>query len=109
MEVPRDEQYLAFDAATHDGEWTFDGNLGPSPEDQLVLSRWDTIVWLDLPRWQVMASVTRRTLWRVFTHERLWHGNVEPWRRIFSHDSMIVYAWRTHARRKRQICRSLCC
>ena len=99
-QVPRDEQYLNFDVATRDGGWTFDGNLGPSPEDQLVLLRCDTLVWLDLPRWQVMVSVTRRTLWRVLTRERLWHGNVEPWRRVFSGDSMIAYAWRTYARQK---------
>ena len=101
-QVPRDEQYLAFDAATRDGGWTFDGNLGSSPEDQLVLSRCDTLVWLDLPRWQVMASVTRRTLWRVVSRQRLWHGNVEPWRRVFSGDSMIVYAWRTYGRQQRR-------
>jgi adenylate kinase family enzyme len=101
-QVPRNEQYLAFDAATRDGGWTFDGNLGPSPEDQLVLSRCDTLVWLDLPRWQVMTSITRRTLRRVVTRERLWHGNVEPWRRVFSRDSMIAYAWRTYGRQKQR-------
>jgi adenylate kinase family enzyme len=101
-QVPRDEQYLAFDAATRESGWTFDGNLGPSPEDQLVLSRCDVLVWLDLPRWQVMASVTRRTLWRVVSRQRLWHGNVEPWGRVFSRDSMIVYAWRTYGRQKRR-------
>ena len=85
-QVPRDEQYLAFDGATRKGGWTFDGNIGPSPEDQLVLSRCDTLVWLDLPRWQVMASITRRTLRRVLTRGRLWHGNVEPWRRVVSRE-----------------------
>ncbi len=99
-QVPRDEQYVAFDAATTDGGWTLDGNLGASPEDQLVLSRCDTLVWLDLPRWQVMASVTLRTIRRVVTRERLWHGNVEPWCGVFSGDSMIVYAWRTYGRQK---------
>jgi len=101
-QVPRDEQYLAFDSATRDGGWTFDGNLGPSPEDQLVLSRCDTLVWLDLPRWQVMTSITRRTLWRALTRQRLWHGNVERWRGVFSRESMIVYAWRTYSRQKRR-------
>ncbi len=100
--VARDEQYDAFDAATREGGWTFDGNLGPSPEDQLVLSRCDTLVWLDLPRWQVMASITRRTLWRAITRERLWYGNVERWRTVLSRDSMIVWAWRTYPRQKRR-------
>ncbi len=100
--VPRAEQYVAFEAATATGGWTFDGNLGPSPEDRLVLSRCDTLVWLDLPRWQVMASIIRRTLWRAITRERLWYGNVEHWRTVFSRDSMIAWAWRTHSRRKRE-------
>ncbi len=98
--VPRAEQYVAFEAATAIGGWTFDGNLGPSPEDQLVWSRCDTLVWLDLPRWQVMASITRRTLWRAITREPLWHGNVERWRRVFSRDSMVPWAWSTYSRRK---------
>ncbi len=100
--VPRDEQYVAFDAATAEGGWTFDGNLGLSPEDQLVLSRCDTLVWLDLPRRQVMASIVRRTIWRAITRERLWHGNVERWRTVLSRDSMIAWAWRTYPRQKRR-------
>ena len=100
--VARDEQYDAFDAATREGGWTFDGNLGPSPEDQMVLSRCDTLVWLDLSRWQVMMSITRRTFWRALTRQRLWHGNVERWRGVLSGDSMIVYAWRTYGRQQRR-------
>src|SRR5262245_44968654 len=51
--TPHDEVYTDIDAATSGDRWTFDGNLGHSPEDRLVLSRCDTLVWLDLPRWQV--------------------------------------------------------
>lgn len=68
----------------------------------MVLSRCDTLVWLDLPRWQVMATITMRTLWRAVTRERLWHENVERWRNVFSSDSMIIWAWRTYSRRKQQ-------
>ncbi len=100
--VPRDEQYERFDQATREDGWTFDGNLGPSAEDQMVLSRCDTLIWLDLPRWQVMASITGRTLRRAITRERLWHGNVERWRSVLSKDSMVVYAWRTYPRQKRR-------
>jgi adenylate kinase family enzyme len=102
QEVPRDRRYEAFDRETLEGGWTFDGNLGPSPEDELVLSRCDTLVWLDLPRWQVMATITVRTLWRATTRERLWHDNVERWRNVFSSDSMIAWARRTYPGRKEQ-------
>ena len=98
--VPREQQLEAFDRATRGDGWTFDGNLGPRAEDQLVLSRCDTLVWLDLPRWQVMWSITRRTLWRAVTREQLWHGNVERWRTVFSRDSMIAWAWRTYSGRR---------
>ena len=95
-------RYEAFDRETRDGGWTFDGNLGPSAEDEMVLSRCDTLVWLDLPRWQVMAAITFRTFWRAVTRERMWHGNVERWRNVFSSDSMIVWSWKTFSRRRRQ-------
>lgn len=99
-EVSRDDRYEAFEAATRDGDWTFDGNLGPSSEDELVLSRCDTLVWLDLPKWEVMRSIALRTLRRVITRERLWHGNIERWQNLFTRDSMIFWSWRTYPRRK---------
>jgi adenylate kinase family enzyme len=103
--VPDHERFPAFDQATRGESWTFDGNLGPRPEDELVLSRCDTVVWLDLPRWQVMLAITRRTLWRAITRQPLFHGNVERWRTALSRDSMIAWAWRTYPRRKAQYVR----
>ena len=100
--VPRDQQYAAFDLATHDGDWTFDGNLGRSPEDRLLLARCDTLVWLDLPRREVWAQVLRRTLARIVTREPLWHGNVETWRMALSRDSIVLWSLRTFARRRRE-------
>ena len=99
--TPRDEVFAEIDAATRAGGWTFDGNLGASPEDQLILSRCDTIVWLDLPRWQVFSSITRRTIVRAISKEPMWHGNVERWRTVFSRDSMIWWAIKTYGKRKR--------
>lgn len=101
-EVPRSERLEPFDVATRDGGWAFDGNLGQAPEDQLVLSRCDTLIWLDLPRWQVMWWITRRTLWRAASRQRLFHDNVERWRTVFSSDSMIAWSWRTYEKRKMQ-------
>jgi adenylate kinase family enzyme len=101
QEVPRDQRYVAFEAATRDGGWTFDGNLGPDAADQLILTRCDTLVWLDLPRWQVWSSITRRTLGRAITKEPMWHGNVERWRTVLSRDSMIWWSIKTFAKRRR--------
>lgn len=104
-EVPQDQRYANFDVATRDGDgrgWVLDGNPGPRPEDQLALSRCDTLVWLDLSRRQVMSSITLRTARRLITRERLWHGNTERWSSLWKNDSMVSWAWRTYARRKRQ-------
>jgi adenylate kinase family enzyme len=108
QETPADERYAELDAATSGPAWTFDGNLNPESvnpdrlsDDLLILSRCDTIVWLDLPRWQVWSSIARRTLWRAWTKEPFWHGNVERWRTVFSRDSMILWSIKTYARRRR--------
>jgi adenylate kinase family enzyme len=100
--APRDEVVAAFDAATRDDRWAIDGNLaGSHREDQLVLARCDTIVWLDLPRREVFASIIRRTLQRAWSREPLFHGNVERWQQVLSRDSMIWWSVKTFARRRR--------
>jgi adenylate kinase family enzyme len=102
QEVPREERFVAFEAATREGGWTFDGNLGPDAGDQLVLGRCDTIVWLDLPRWQVWPAITLRTLSRAWSREPMWHGNVERWSTVFSRDSMIWWSIKTYSMRRRR-------
>lgn len=102
QETPADERLAGFDSATSASAWTIDGNLvGIKPEDRLVLSRCDTVVWLDLPRWQVSSQVILRTLWRVLTRQELWHGNKESLRTAFSKDSIIWWSVKTFARRRR--------
>ena len=99
--MSREEQLIAFNEATRESGWVCDGNLGASAEDRLLLERCDTIVWLDLPRWQVHSAIAWRTFARVWTKEPLWHGNVEHWRTMFSLDSMIWWSIKTYARRRR--------
>jgi adenylate kinase family enzyme len=99
--TPRDERAAEMDAATRGGSWTFDGNL-TSAEDLIVLERCDTLVWLDLPRWQVWSQVLWRTLGRLLRGTRLWHDNVESWRMFFSRESILLWSVTTFARRRRQ-------
>ncbi len=98
--APPDEVYAAIDAATREDGWTFDGNLGPSAGDRLVLGRCDTLVWLDLPRREVWWQIIRRTLARTIGREPLWHGNSERWRTLLSADSMIWWSIKTFSRRR---------
>lgn len=101
--VPKDEVYRRLDEATSVDGWTFDGNLTLSrPEDRLVLERCDTLVWLDLPRWQTHWQVLRRTLARAVTREALWHGNRESWRTMFSPNSIVWWSIKTYNRRRRE-------
>jgi adenylate kinase family enzyme len=95
--TPREQRRELFDIATQVQEWAVDGNLGSSPEDQLLLNRCDTIVWLDLPRWQVWSQVVTRTLGRLLTREELWHGNRESLRMLFSRDSIVWWSVKSYA------------
>lgn len=67
---------------------------------ELLLSRADCLVWLDLPRWTVMAQVIGRTVRRRLRRQRLWQGNVEPPLRtlLTDRDHIVRWAWRTHPR-----------
>ncbi|HEY2125923.1 MAG TPA: hypothetical protein VGH77_01940 [Streptosporangiaceae bacterium] len=77
--------------------WVVDGNY--SAVRDLVWSRADTVVWLDLPRWQVMRQVVRRTISRAARRAELWNGNVEPWSNFLHLDpeqSILAWAWTRH-------------
>lgn len=75
-------------------EWVIDGNF--SSVRDLVWGSADTVVWLDLPRWQVMARVVRRSVARVVLHTDLWNARRETWRNLVPFgggESMIAWAW----------------
>jgi adenylate kinase family enzyme len=99
--TPRDERALEMEASTRGPAWTFDGNLNAS-EDATVLERCDTIVWLDLPRWQVWSQVTWRTIRGLITKTPHWrNGNVERWRIFFSRENIVWWSIRTFLARRR--------
>ncbi|RJL34369.1 AAA family ATPase [Bailinhaonella thermotolerans] len=66
----------------------------------LLWSRADTVIWLDLPRRTVMARVVRRSLWRALTRRELWNGNRERWRDWLGPEHPIRWAWSGHARKR---------
>jgi adenylate kinase family enzyme len=101
--APEAERIAEFKVATRGDRWSFDGNLDPDqPADRLALARCDTVVWLDLPRWQVHWQVLRRTVTRVMKQEPLWYGNRESFRMMLSRDSIIWWSVKTYRRRRRQ-------
>ena len=87
--------------------WVIDGSYRGKLGD-LVLASADTVVWLDLPRRVWLPRLVRRTARRVVLRERLWNGNRETLRGVFSGgDSLVAYALRTAPRRRQRYPREL--
>jgi adenylate kinase family enzyme len=78
--------------------WIVDGNYKDIVRD-LVWSRADTIVWLDLPRLLTVSRVARRSLRRIATREALWNGNRERLRNLLMWDreeNIVLCSWTRH-------------
>lgn len=81
--------------------WAAGGNYSAARD--VVWTRADTLVWLDYPLPTVLWRLGRRTLHRIVSREALWGGNVETWRGQFaSRDSLFLWAFKTHFRRRRE-------
>ncbi len=80
--------------------WVVDGNYTHFVGD-LIWSRADVVVWLDLPRRTVMRQVAARTLRRAIRREELWNGNREPWSNFYRWDpemNIMRWTWTQHAK-----------
>jgi adenylate kinase family enzyme len=102
--LPTPEFRAAVEEKIAAGSWVVDGNYTGSVGD-LVLTRADTVVWLDLHRHVVMRQIVWRTVRRILIREELWNGNRERLRNFFSLDkkqSVIVWAWVTHRQNRRR-------
>jgi adenylate kinase family enzyme len=99
--LPDDEFRARVAPLVEGGRWVIDGNYYHVVHD-LVWDRAATIVWLDLPRWQIMVQVIWRSVSRAATSAELWNGNRERWSALLTADHPIRWAWRTyHERRQR--------
>ncbi|MFF2083577.1 AAA family ATPase [Nocardia sp. NPDC058176] len=68
----------------------------------LLWTRADTVIWLDLPKPTVMTRVVRRSFTRAIDRRELWNGNRESFRDWPKPDHPIRWAWSQHqARRER--------
>jgi adenylate kinase family enzyme len=99
--IDPDSFMATLNAITSTDGWVIDGNYRTVVVDGPVWQRADTVVWLDLPRRQVMRQVLTRTLRRTVRREELWNGNREPMRNLYAwdpHKSIIRWAWTQHAK-----------
>lgn len=82
------------EVATRADAWVVDGNY--SQVRDVVWTRADTIVWLDLPRPLVMRQVIWRTVSRWALRAELWNGNRERARTWLRASHPIRWAWAKH-------------
>lgn len=97
-QLPDDEFRDRVRTATAADGWVCDGNY--DIVRPIVLGRATDVVWLDLPRWVVMAQVITRSVRRAISREELWNGNRERWREWVRAEHPIRWAWSTHGRRR---------
>lgn len=100
VELPDDEFRARVAAFTDGAAWVVDGNYSVVRE-HIVWPRADTVVWLDLPKRQVMGQVILRSVSRVALRRELWNGNRERWRNLMSWNperSILRWAWTSHGR-----------
>lgn len=80
--------------------WIIDGNYARNQD--ITLARAETIIWLDYPLYKIIFRVTKRSLIRSFTKEPLWHNNTESFSKMFSKDSIILFAIQSFPRKAKR-------
>ncbi len=95
--TPRPSFLADVDAFTRQEHWVTEWQY--SDVRDLLADRANLLLWLDLPRAQVMRQVIQRTLRRRIRRQVLWNGNVEQSLSTVLHDRdhIVRWAWRTHA------------
>ncbi len=78
--------------------WVVDSAYGAWLD--LVLPRAQLVVGLDYPRWLSFGRLVRRTVSGAITKEPRCNGNVESWRSLLSRDSILVWHFRSFARKR---------
>ena len=82
--------------------WVADGNYSVTRD--VVWPRATTLLWLDYPirivLWRLFWRILRRGIFR----QELWNGNKENmWEHFFTKDSLFIWAWNTHWRRRKTL------
>lgn len=101
VERPRDQQREIASAIALSDEWVLDTAYGHWRD--VVLSRTELVVVLDYRRIVSLARLVRRTTRRVLTRERICNGNTESLRQALSSQSIIVWHFRSFARKRQQM------
>mgnify|MGYP003442826044 FL=1 len=98
VQRPPDDMRALAAAAAAEPAWVFDTAYGIFRD--VVEPHADLIIGLDYPRWLSLGRLLRRTWLRSLDGELVCNGNVETLRQMFSTDSIIVWHFRTFARKR---------
>jgi adenylate kinase family enzyme len=102
VETPDDDLRAQVEPIVTSDGWVIDGAYRGKLGD-LVLDAADVVVWLDLPIRVWLPRLIRRTLRRIRGREELWNGNKESVSSaVWGRDSLLVFAVRSHFRRRRE-------
>ena len=101
MGVTPEEQRRRITAICARPRWVLD--TAYSQWLDVPLARVQLIVALDYPRWLSLGRLMRRTLLRAVDHRPVCNGNTETFRAAFSRDSIIVWHFRSFARKRSRI------
>ncbi len=101
IQVPTEEQRRRVSAICVGERWILDTAYGKWLD--FPLARVEVIVALDYPRWRSLGRLARRTLLRAVDHRPICNGNHETFRQAFSRDSILVWHFRSFARKRDRI------
>jgi adenylate kinase family enzyme len=101
IQVPTEEQRWRVAAICMGERWIIDTAYGKWLD--VPLARVEVIVALDYPRWRSFGRLVRRTLLRAVDHRPICNGNHETFRQAFSRDSILVWHFRSFARKRDRI------
>jgi adenylate kinase family enzyme len=101
VQVPDDEQRRRMEAICQGERWVLDTAYGKWLD--IPLARVELVVALDFPRWVSLFRLIRRTAARVIDGRPVCNGNRESVRHVFSRDSIILWHFRSFARKRRRI------
>jgi adenylate kinase family enzyme len=102
VETTDDELRVRIEPIIASDGWVIDGTYQRKLGD-LVLRAADVVVWLDLPIHTWLPRLIRRTLQRIRGRETLWNGNRETLLSVIGgRESVFVWAFRSHFRRRRE-------
>lgn len=99
-EAPEEEFLRDVDRATSGSKWVISGNY--AGQKDITWPRADTLIWLDYSLARTFSQLARRTYDRIVNKPEICNGNRESFGKLFSRDSIILWLFQTHGKKRRK-------